>query len=265
MEYELAGLRKGLQALGQTLDSNGRGGLCPVELHLAGVGGLMSRSDVESLVNRYANPGVSADYGPLRILLLGFAGALDPGLRTGDLVLSRRYYRAGPDRDDEDYLTPDQGMWQEALAAAEQAGLTVARVDSLTVDEVVNTPAAKAALRLRRPEGIVNMEDYPLALAARKAGVPFVSARAVLDVADQHLPGYLPGLAQSRTRAVMSAAAMPWRIPALWELGRQMRPAQQALTQFAQSYIQRQQRPGDGELSLAGAEPVEAASGKDSG
>jgi nucleoside phosphorylase len=253
--------------------------MCPADLHVVGMGDAQCRRKVESLLTHRSSTVAEPPNG---LLFLGFAGAIDPGLETGDLVLSERYHRAKPAEslptspfekevlggflsqappqvprhEGGDYLTPDPVMWRRSLEAASGAGLPLTQVDSLTVDGLATTSAAKAALGRRYPVGIVNMEDYWVAAVARDAGVPFLSTRVVLDPASQGLPGYLPGLARSRPKAVFTAAAMPWRIPTLLGLGRQMRLAQQVLARFALSYIV---GPWDGDLAMAGPAPANTA------
>jgi len=238
MECELAGLRRELQTPRSGIGSEEVTDALQarlVETHVVGVGRSQSQSSVNWLLTEHRHtPDMGAEE-PGELLLLGFAGAVEPGLQTGDFVLSQRYYRA--ESEDADYLSPNPAMMQRALEAAAVACLPVTERDSLTVKGLVATPEGKAELGRRYPVGIVAMEDYWVAAVARDAGVPFLSARVILDPANQGLPGYLVGLAQSRSRAVLSAAAMPWRIPTLLGLGRQMRLAQQVLTQFALSYI----------------------------
>jgi hypothetical protein len=67
--------------------------------------------------------------------------------------------------------------------------------------------------------------------------VPFVSARAVLDTAQQSLPSYLPGLSQGRAADVLRAVAAPWQVPALVGLAYQSRIARLTLSRFAASFI----------------------------
>jgi hypothetical protein len=165
---------------------------------------------------------------------LGFAGGVDPAIGAGTLVLASRYYRQEPAGD---YLAPGSEMFRQGAQAATAAGETWVDTDSLTVDHLVATPEAKRAIRDRHPVGIVEMEDYWVAAAAREVGVPFLSARVVLDAADQALPGYLLGLSRSRTRAAFTVAAMPWRIPALLGLARRLPRAQRALTRFATAFL----------------------------
>jgi hypothetical protein len=173
--------------------------------------------------------------------MLGFAGAVDQELHTGDLVLSSRYHVESPGKE---FLTPDAAMWQNGLLAAANAGLPMHHLDSLTVDEVVSTPAAKAALAEEYRVGIVEMEDYWLAEAAQEARVPFISARAVLDTARQSLPSYLPGLSQGRAADVLRAVAAPWQVPALVGLAYRARIARLTLTRFAASFIRQWESEG---------------------
>ena len=114
-----------------------------------------------------------------------------------------------------------------------------ANADSLTVSRLVTSPQAKRALGQLYPVGVVNMEDYWVARTARKAGVPFLSARVVLDPADQALPGYLLGLSGSGARAILSIAALPWRVPAVLSLARRVPPAQRVLAKFALAFLER--------------------------
>ncbi len=201
------------------------------------------------------------------LLLLGFASAVETSLKPGDLILSSRYYRAAAssegssldsplasaDRrsaslvqtDDSilpDFLEPDPWMRQQAVDAVQETALRVTPSPSLTVDRVIDSPEDKRAIFDRYSVATVNMEDYAAAAAALEAGVPFLSVRAVLDVADQRLPGYLAALSVtgqsiSGSRAVLSTLLYPWRIATLLRLAIQMRRAQWALAQFALSFI----------------------------
>ena len=191
---------------------------------------------------------------PEKLLMVGFTGGLDPTLAAGQLVLSSRYYLAAGAMSKqepagilvaggrEDFLSPDPDLWRQAVEAAADAGVPSVKVDSLTVSRLVTSPQAKRALGQLYPAGVVNMEDYWVARTARKAGVPFLSARVVLDTADQALPGYLLGLSGSRTRAVLSIAALPWRIPAVLSLARRVPPAQRVLAKFALAFLERLNR-----------------------
>lgn len=239
IEHELAGLRKELhrrQVAGGVSKPVGRER--PVlDLQVVGVGKDEASATVGGLF--------AGEEGlPRRLLLLGFAGAVDPSLRSGDLVLSSRYYREEPvehlpsshepiDETGVEFLTPDPKLWTHALRAVEGMDRPVVYSDSVSTARLVGTPGGKLAIKRRYPVGVVNMEDYWVAAAAWDAGVPFIAARAVLDPAHLALPGYLLGLAGSSVKAAFIAAGTPWRIPTMVGLARRMTPAQQALTSFA--------------------------------
>ena len=256
MEYELAGLRKELNRFpaGARLTPGGMGASA-LDLQVVGVGRACAEQSVRRLLHRGRCLFGGEAERPEGLLLLGFAGAVDPALRTGDLILSSRYYAVEPTENPPNlplikggeggarggYLEPDPVMWRHALQAA--AGQQTAYVDSLTVNCLVTTPEQKQAIMrqcavgVAHPVGVVNMEDYWIAAAAQDFGVAFLSARVVLDPAHQALPGYLPSLARSRTWAALAMAATPWRIPALVRLARQVPAAQRALSRFALNFV----------------------------
>ena len=263
MEQELAGLRRELRPGRLAAGGPGDGG-STLDLQVVGVGKRAEANARSLLARRLASSGSRAEP-PLGLLLLGFAGAIDPALKSGDLVVSSRYHRVAEGKnppnppllnggkgsflsrgsnDDrptkreaqEDYLTADPVMWRHAIEALGKLDRPVAQVESLTVDDLVTTPQAKEAIGRSYGVGIVDMEDYWVASVARDAGVPFLSARVVLDRADQSLPSYLPGLAHSRAMAILLTAAKPWRIPVLVGLARRLPEVQHTLARFALTF-----------------------------
>lgn len=237
MEHELVGLRRELP-LRQAKAGNGpsRPGL---ELQVIGMGRKRAQSRIRALLEDRDRSLESRDNLPHWLLLLGFGGAVDPALHPGDLSVPTRYYLDHREGGDGDFLKPDDGMRRLAVASVAEAGRPVANLDSLTVEHLAADPEAKKALRQRYQVGMVDMEDYWVAQVAAEAGVPFLSVRSVLDSAHQTLPSYLLGLAEHRGKAVFTTVAMPWRIPTLWRLARQMRQPQHSLTRFALSFISR--------------------------
>ena len=227
MERELSGLRKESRTY-QTAGDHPR-----LELKVVGVGGAQAGQGVTSLVGRVPEGTLPASEQGL--LLLGFAGGVDPSLAAGVLAISPRYHQAAGGN----FLQPDSEMWRQAVEAATDAGLPFDQRESLTVDRPVSTVADKGALFRRYQVGTVNMEDYPVAAAARDAGVPFLAVRAVLDPASQSLPPYVLAMSRSPVKAVLSTAIRPWRITPMLHLARQMRLAQFALTRFALAYLRR--------------------------
>lgn len=211
-----------------------------VTFHTVGIGPDMAYREVRSLLKP-----APAIHRSRAVLLLGFAGAVEPSLKPGDLILSSRYYRAesspeGGSADSQpisEFLEPDPWMQQQAVDAVQETDLRFNPSPSLTVDRIIDSPEDKQAIFTRYSVATVNMEDYWAAAAAAEAGVPFLSVRAVLDLADQRLPGYLPALSIPGSSSVLSTLVHPWRAATLLRLAVQMRRAQWALTQFALYFI----------------------------
>ncbi len=272
MDLELALLRRALRAGSGVIGQQATGFRLPaparspksevrspklaLDLQVIGVDRKRAMARVKELVSSRHRPSGLEDGSGQRLLLLGFAGALDPTLRPGDLVLPTRYYRADEEgnpptppfgkgglegilskESEGDFLKADEEMWRQAEAAAAQAGLAAARGSSLTLDYLAATPEVKDALRREYSVDVVNMEDYWVAEAARDAGVPFLSARAVLDAARHSLPSYLMGMNEHRATALLGTVGMPWRWVTLWTLAQRTRRACRTLTRFALSYI----------------------------
>ncbi len=118
------------------------------------------------------------------VLSFGVAGALQPGLRLGELAV------AATVRDGARRLFPDPA-WTARLAA-----LTGARpADVAGVDAAADTPQAKASLRLRTGAALVDMESHLAAAAAQVRGLRFAVLRAVSDLPDDALaPAAIAGM-----------------------------------------------------------------------
>lgn len=85
------------------------------------------------------------------------------------------------------------------------AGLPIAR--GLTVAGVTGTPRRAASMRRRFQPDLEHMEGFPLALACRQAGLPFVQLRSVSnpvgvrDKAAWDIPGALQALEEAGEKA----------------------------------------------------------------
>ena len=170
--------------------------------------------------------------------MLGVAGGVDPDLETGDLLLADRYaLQNGVAQGAGQALRPDIGMLKSAQQAALNLSVPVFGGGSLTVDHLVAEPKEREELRAQYQIQSVNMEDYRAAEAAQRSGVPFLSVRVVLDTASQSLPGYLPGLAKSPYKVITNVLLMPWRIPTMRGLKKQLQLCQAVLTNFGMSYL----------------------------
>ena len=226
MEQELIGLRR------EVLEIEDVTGAHPqVEFQVLGVGPDRAGGALAALL-KARRSGVDG------VLVLGVAGGVNPALESGDLLLADRYaLQDGASQGAGRALRPDAEMLQSAEKAALELSMPVCSGGALTVDHLVAEPEEREDLRAQYQVDSVNMEDYRVAEAAQDAGVPFLAARVVLDTARDRLPGYLPGLAKSRYKVVTHVLLMPWRIPTMLRLKRQLQLGQMVLTNFAVAYM----------------------------
>ena len=226
MDSELFGLERELKA---RQDSRPIG--FPVERHLLGVGPRRSGSFLEKVLSGARRP-------PEGILMLGVAGALDPGLETGDLIVAESYALDAEESADD--VVPNGEMLAMAEAAAAELRMPVNQGKSLTVNRLISEGRERRQLLETYGAGSVNMEDHAVATVAKDAGVPFLSVRVILDRANQRLPGYLPGLSKGRSAIFTEVLFKPWRIPTLMRLRSQMDLCESVLARFGMSYLERE-------------------------
>ena len=130
---------------------------------------------------------------PAWVLSGGFAGALDPRLRLGDLLVA------------ENFTSP--------LLLARAAGLE--RGQLVSRPRPVELVAEKAALFRETGALAVDMETAAIAAACARAGVPLLALRAISDPAHEPLPAPLAewfDLARQRPRPRRLLAYL-WRRP----------------------------------------------------
>jgi adenosylhomocysteine nucleosidase len=121
------------------------------------------------------------------ILVIGYAGALDPGLKLGDVVAVARALAFSLDDDNHDWdhvrldgtfnLTNTETLAQ----AAKSAGLNACIGDILTSPYVLGDPVHKRLLYDKFRASIVDMETAALARVATARCVPLSCIRVVSD------------------------------------------------------------------------------------
>ncbi len=140
---------------------------------------------------------------PRWIVSTGFAGALDPGLKQGDVVRIDSVVCEG---------SPPIELIAPVDAAA-QAVLEKWRPGRLlTVDKVVRTTKKKE--RLHRETGAIacDMETYVVAQICQKMNVPLIAVRIVSDSVEQELPAEIEAFLGKGSLATKLGAAAK----ALW-------------------------------------------------
>ena len=243
MKPELAGLQREFEALEPS-----RGVGIPVEFHFVGVGPRRSGNVMAEALSKTRRR-------PDGVLLLGVAGAVDPDMECGEVILADTY-ALDTKEDSAADISPDPEMLQVAEAAAADLRMPVSRASSLTVNHLIVESQERQELRGKYDVGSVNMEDHAVAAAARDAGVPFLSVRVILDTAQQSIPGYLPGLSKGRSAVVTEILLKPWRIPTLLKLKSQMDLCQSVLTRFGMTYFKMESERRRGAREQAAREAI---------
>jgi adenosylhomocysteine nucleosidase len=171
-------------------------------------------------------------------LSTGCAGALSPELVPGDLAIATAVVgNASGAR----YET-DPAHRERARLAAQRAALRTIVGPVLCSERVLASVAAKQAAAASTGSVAVEMEGAAIGALAQRAGVPFVSVRAILDAATTELPEtgtFLdPQTGTVRPLDVMRyLARQPGAISQLVALRRMMVAAQRSLEQFFRSWL----------------------------
>jgi adenosylhomocysteine nucleosidase len=121
--------------------------------------------------------------GATALMSFGFAGALDPNLRPGDLVLPETIH-AG-------YSMPVDLGWRSRLQQMLPASLNVSGGVLAASKQVLSSASAKLELASITGACAVDMESGAVAEAAAHAGLPFVAVRVISDAVEFSPPPVL--------------------------------------------------------------------------
>ena len=157
------------------------------------------------------------------LLSWGIAGALAPGLKTGDLI--RPAVVSGP----------DGARWDVVLAPGD--GVLAGH------DRLVRHVEAKAGLRAATGAVAVDMESHRVAHVAAEAGIPFGVIRAISDPADRELPQLAENALTEEGRprigaVLLGLARRPLEMGSLIRAGQDSRAALRVLSQVASTEIE---------------------------
>jgi adenosylhomocysteine nucleosidase len=159
--------------------------------------------------------GASALGRPGLVVYAGFAGALDAGLRVGDVLVAK------------DVIDASGRSW--ATGWPDQPG----QARLLTVPRLVGSPREKQRLGHHHRADAVDMESAYVADRCARHGIRFGCVRAISDHAHAALSPALVGLLSggrvSPHRALSVLLREPSMLGALWRLARDTRVAAMAL------------------------------------
>lgn len=119
----------------------------------------------------------------ITLLSIGYAGALKPELRCGDIVIGNSYARF-----DDRCLNTLARSGRSEGSAQTVGGITGS---ILTVNSPLSSAEAKLHAHVISGASVVDMEGWWIAQAAKAHGTRLVSLRVVLDEAGFALPGFV--------------------------------------------------------------------------
>jgi adenosylhomocysteine nucleosidase len=162
---------------------------------------------------------------PARVLTCGFAGALDPSLRVGDVVF-------------------DSETTSENIAAV-LTGLKARPVRFHCGERVAVTAAEKSALRAATKADAVEMESRAIHELCAAGNVECATVRAISDAANEDLPVDFNRIMTaeqklSGARLTLAILKSPQKIPALLRLGSNSALAARELARVLGSLIELQ-------------------------
>lgn len=163
----------------------------------------------------------------------GCAGALGTDLAPGDVAVATAVVGG----DGEDHFDTHPEHSRSAQRAGERAGLHVTPGRVLCSPQALMTAAQKRAAAAQHDAVAVEMEGVPLAAAAARRSIPFVSVRAILDTADTELK-HTGRFIEPQTGAVKPLALVgylathPGAVTDLLAMQRMMHAAQTSLERF---------------------------------
>lgn len=182
-----------------------------VSILITGIG----RKNAEKTVGEVLSGG-----SPQLVLTCGFAGALDPALRAGDVVFS----------------TDDPALLEKLLAA----GATSAKF--FCASRIATTAAEKRELCRSTGADAVEMESEAIHAVCRERGIPCATVRVISDTAGEDLPLDFnqlakPDLSVDYGKLAWMVAKSPGKISALLRLQRQTRQCAARLSEVLSAVI----------------------------
>jgi len=162
--------------------------------------------------------------GATALISFGIAGALDPDMEPGDLIIADDVVLADGRR-----LACDADWRRRFLQKVPAQGGTVAGRSVAAA-----TRAEKGALFGETGAVAVDMESHHVAEVASRHGLPFIVIRAIADTAEDTLPeAALKGLNEEGRPAIgavlLSLLKKPWQLPGLIRVALRSRTAMNAL------------------------------------
>ena len=181
---------------------------------------------------------------------MGFACGLHEACELGRVVLSQTLIA----QQETESLHSDPNLLGMAAQACQKAGLQYHIGPSLTTVEPVLKSTEKERFGVQTGAISGAMEDYWLAREAGQAGVPFLSARVILDPVKQDIPPAIGNMASSHGLTMaLRLLGQSWRLPQLLRLASQGMRAKGYLGRFATAFCSQLLQPACPQFLFTGS------------
>ncbi len=227
VKEEIAGIKQSMSisdhvSLGKSSAWSGMLGKQSIVLVRTGVGNKRAEDAVYQVIDRF-QPGA--------LISIGYAGAVQPGLNVGDLVIAETIM----EEEGGEYF-PDPDWMERARRVSCSNGAKKVVGSLLSVNRVIHDPATKKELGKNFDVQAVEMETASIAKVAETKGRPLLSLRVISDRLDQELLDSSTFLGSdgeiSSLKAGWYVLTHPGSIKSALSLRTQTRFATQVMTKF---------------------------------
>ena len=180
------------------------------------------------------------------LISIGFAGALTPDLKIGDVVVCSTVCRAsgfGRDEEQADAYAADAKLLAAASSGPRDGSKRFLAGTCVTTPGVVSGARAKQELSREFHAQVVDMESYWIAGVASSRRVPFIAIRSVSDTLHDDLRA-VDHILDSEGKVLWKRVAPyfllhPHHLPSMFTAFRNMRRAERSLTAFISGLVTR--------------------------
>lgn len=123
---------------------------------------------------------------PEKIINIGCAGALMPGISAGCLIIADKTYNMPKEM----WFFPNLELIEAAKLIAQDANLKFKVGSTITVEKTIGSPHEKAYFGTKFEAFACDMESASVAEAAADENIPFVAVRAIFDSFDTPLVNF---------------------------------------------------------------------------
>ena len=133
---------------------------------------------------------------PELMLIAGYAGALDPALKIGDLVAVTRatafsLNKKHPDWNHVETTTPFDLTYTDMLTSVKTAGISISKGNILSSRHILGNPEHKNLLFRKFQASVVDMETAFLVREAAERKIPVSALRVISDTAQDSFLEFL--------------------------------------------------------------------------